>query len=113
MRTTSLLNVGPPITGGATGCNTARCRAATSTRTKADARMMRRMSAGATSYARTHSLLFVTRFDDPAVIRNLAVDDRQHALRVRQCVGRNAEDVLRQHRNVRELAGGDRPLFVF
>src|SRR5438105_15889989 len=101
MRTTSLLNVGPSVTCGGGGCNTARCRAATSAKAKADARMMRRMSADATSYSRahsqsrrTHSLL--VRIDGSAVVRDPAVDDGQHARRVGKGVDGNLEDVLRQ-----------------
>src|SRR5438067_10349793 len=114
MRTTSLLKVGPPITsGGGGGCRTARCRAATNAKTKADARMMRRIPADATSYARNHSRLVLVRSDDSAVVGDLAINDRQYAFRVRQLIGRDLEDVLRQDRQIRELAGGDRSLFVF
>src|SRR5205807_2272101 len=114
MRTTSLLKVGPPITsGGGGGCSTARCRAAMNAKTKADARMMRRIPAGATSYARNHSRLVFVRSDDSAVVRDLPIDDRQYALGIGKSIDGNAEDVLRQHRDVREFAGGDRSFFVF
>src|SRR3954462_9833975 len=113
MRTTSLLNVGPPGAAAAGGCSTARCRAATSANTKADARMMRRIAEDATSYAANDSRRLLVRFQDSAVVRDLAIDDRQHAFRIRQRVERNAKDVLRQDREVGQFAGGDRSLFVF
>src|SRR3954453_22322035 len=101
MRTTSLLNVGPPSTGGGTGCSTARCRAATSAKTKADAMMMRRMGVRRNIIRLPAGLLALSR---AAAVHDLAVDDRRHALRIGKRVGRNAKDVLRQDSQVRQLA---------
>src|SRR5436305_9176199 len=127
MRTTSLLKVGPPAACAGGGCSTARCRAATNAKTKADAMTIRRMWGDATSYARNDSLKSkainhrghgdhkeplcslclcgdsLPRFDRSGVERDLTVDDRQHAPRSGKRVDRNLEDVLRQDRQVGEL----------
>src|SRR4051794_18456133 len=112
MRTTSLLNVGPSVTCGAGGCSTARWRAATNAKTKADARTMRRMCVTEHHTPRAIPVLFAC-LDDSAVVRDLSIDNRQDAFRRRKLIGRNPEDVLRQHRKIREFAGGDGSFFTF